>query len=79
MRNGVEQEGTCIIDGPSLRALSWKRGEGANGPELAAATGVRGETEANFGAHSSTQGGQLSEPQGCPRPRGRVTWSLFGS
>lgn len=42
MRNGVEQEGTCIIDGPSLRALSWKRGEGANGPELAAATGVRG-------------------------------------
>lgn len=43
MRNGMEQEGTCIIDGPSLRAPSWKRGEGANGPELAAATGVRGE------------------------------------
>lgn len=41
MRNGVEQEGACIIDGPSLRAVEEERGgEGANGPELAAAGGV---------------------------------------
>jgi hypothetical protein len=56
VENGVEQEGACIMDGPSLRAVLRRGGEGANGPELAAAAGVGMGLEINFSAHSSTQG-----------------------
>lgn len=48
------------MDGPSLRAGLRRGGEGANGPESAAAAGVGVGVEANLSAHSPTRDSWMS-------------------